>query len=100
MDIFSVTQKLLFGISYVDVDTSVRLFYLEDEKFVDWLLGEHCDLAKHQDIENNIMYPELLKLAQRLFHKHGGSELKMVNVKHTHRHAVSDCKYVYILLNI
>ena len=55
-------------IDYVDVDTSVRLFHLEDEKFVDWLFGGHCDLTKHQDIEN--MYPVMLRLVQRLFYEH------------------------------
>ena len=57
-----------FIIDCVDVDTSVRLFHLEDEKFVDWLFGGCRNLSGRLDTET--IYPELSRLIQRLFYKH------------------------------
>ena len=49
-----------FVIDCVDVNTSVRLFHLEDEKFVDWLSGR---------LDTETIYPELSRLIQRLSYK-------------------------------
>ena len=57
-----------FIIDCVDVETSTRLFHLEDETLVDWLFGGHRGLCGQQDLE--IMYPELSQLIHRLFYMH------------------------------
>ena len=56
-----------FVIDSVDVETSVRLFHLADETFVDWLFGGLRNLSGRRDIQ--IIYPELSRLILRLFYK-------------------------------